>query len=93
MGALVVFDVTKRSTFEDAIKWIRELRQGAEPGVVIMLVGNKVDLCEPGAGRVQRQVTTEEAQKVASTQHLLYQETSAQRGYNVDNAFTTLFQG
>merc|ERR1719343_986023 len=46
VGALLVYDITKQSTFQNCQKWMEELRQNAEPDVVIMLVGNKVDLCE-----------------------------------------------
>ena len=27
-------------------KWIEEVKEHAEPDIVIMLVGNKLDLCE-----------------------------------------------
>lgn len=46
VGALLVYDVTHKSTFVNASKWLEELRQNAEPDIVVMMVGNKVDLCE-----------------------------------------------
>ena len=46
MGALLVYDVTKEQTFHNAKRWMEELRANAEPDIVIMLVGNKVDLTE-----------------------------------------------
>merc|ERR1719293_646712 len=46
VGALLVYDVTRQATFQNCIKWLEELRQNAEPNIVIMLVGNKVDLVE-----------------------------------------------
>merc|ERR1719230_253720 len=46
VGALLVYDITKSITFQNCVKWLEELRQNAEPDVVVMLVGNKVDLVE-----------------------------------------------
>lgn len=44
-GALLVFDITRRSTFESVTAWLHDLRQIAEDGIVVVLVGNKRDLC------------------------------------------------
>lgn len=43
-GALLVYDITRRSTFEHATEWLHDLRQIAEEGIVVVLVGNKRDL-------------------------------------------------
>ena len=45
-SALVVYDVTKASSLVKARHWVAELQRQASPGIVIALVGNKVDLCE-----------------------------------------------
>lgn len=44
VGALLVFDIAKRSSFENADRWLKELRDHADPGIMVMLVGNKRDL-------------------------------------------------
>ena len=44
VGSLVVYDISKRDSFESAGRWLKELRDRADPNVVIMLVGNKSDL-------------------------------------------------
>ena len=46
IGALIVYDITKEQSFMSVRKWIEEVREHAEPEIVIMLVGNKLDLCE-----------------------------------------------
>ena len=46
VGALVVYDVTKGETFQNAKRWMEELRAAAEPECVIYLVGNQVDRVE-----------------------------------------------
>jgi hypothetical protein len=42
VGALLVYDISKQVTFENVERWLKELRDHAEPNIVIMLVGNKV---------------------------------------------------
>ena len=46
IGALIVYDITKEQSFMSVRKWIEEVKEHAEPDIVIMLVGNKLDLCE-----------------------------------------------
>ncbi|KAL2265636.1 hypothetical protein VTJ83DRAFT_6736 [Remersonia thermophila] len=46
-GALLVFDLTRRSTFQHVTDWLNDLRQIAEPDIVVVLVGNKADLVPP----------------------------------------------
>lgn len=54
-----MYDITSQSTFENVDRWLTELRQHADPDIVILLVGNKSDL------RHIRAVTTEEARAYA----------------------------
>ncbi|KAK4139174.1 P-loop containing nucleoside triphosphate hydrolase protein [Dichotomopilus funicola] len=48
-GALLVFDLTRKSTFQHVTDWLNDLRQIAEPDIVVVLVGNKADLASPDA--------------------------------------------
>ena len=43
-GAMMVYDITKRKTFENLIHWLSQLQQFSDKNMVIMLVGNKLDL-------------------------------------------------
>ncbi|KAJ9641801.1 hypothetical protein H2201_003808 [Coniosporium apollinis] len=93
-GALLVFDITRRSTFLNATSWLHDLRQIAEEGIVIVLVGNKSDLAPAstaGAGREEqnkRQVTKEEAEEWCRQNNVMqYVETSAKSGEGVERAF------
>ena len=45
-SALVVYDITKASSLVKAKHWVAELQRQASPGIVIALVGNKLDLVE-----------------------------------------------
>jgi len=60
VGALLVYDISKHITYENVVRWLKELRDHADSNIVIMLVGNKSDL------RHLRAVPTEEAKAFAS---------------------------
>lgn len=91
-GALLVFDLSRRETFSHATDWLADLRQIAEPDIVVILVGNKADLVsdEPGGQEDsdKREVTRAEAEGWARRNGVLeYVETSAKSGINVEKAF------
>jgi len=84
VGSLVVYDISKRDTFESAGRWLKELRDHADSNIVIMLVGNKSDL------KHLRAVPTDEAAAFASQNGLLFMETSALESSNVSEAFSAI---
>ncbi|MBA0651913.1 hypothetical protein Goklo_019207, partial [Gossypium klotzschianum] len=81
LGALLVYDITRRTTFQNVKKWMHELREFGNLEMVIVLVGNKSDLSE------SRQVSEEEGKKIAEMEGLFFMETSALRNLNVEEAF------
>jgi Ras-related protein Rab-5C len=104
-SALVVYDVTKPSSLVKAKHWVAELQRQASPGIVIALVGNKLDLCEEDDGgegqedaegtddheeATARKVSTAEAKAYADEEGLLFFETSAKTGHNVSEVFTAI---
>ena len=44
LGALLVYDVSKKTSFDNVEKWLKELKEHADTNIVLMLVGNKSDL-------------------------------------------------
>jgi small GTP-binding protein len=88
-GALLVFDITRRSTFASVTSWLHDLRQIAEDDIVVVLVGNKCDLAASGDDAPnKRQVTQEEAEQWCQDNKVMqYVETSAKSGENVERAF------
>ncbi|XP_051125982.1 ras-related protein RABA1c [Andrographis paniculata] len=82
VGALLVYDVTRHSTFENVERWLKELRDHTDPNIVVMLIGNKSDLRHLVA------VSTEDGTSFAERESLCFMETSALDATNVDNAFT-----
>ncbi|EQL00960.1 Rab5-like protein ypt51 [Ophiocordyceps sinensis CO18] len=101
-AALVVYDLTKPTSLVKAKHWVAELQRQASPGIVIALVGNKLDLAgESGPAEGEdaddgqgpgdaRKVSTEEAQAYAEEERLLFFETSAKTGHNVSEVFTAI---
>jgi Ras-related protein Rab-11A len=81
VGGLLVYDITARNTFDNIQRWLKELRDHADLGIVIMLVGNKCDLT------LTRAVSTEEGAAYAAQQDILFVETSACDATNVDTCF------
>ncbi|CAA0814079.1 Ras-related protein RABA2a [Striga hermonthica] len=81
LGALLVYDVTKPTTFENVNRWLKELRDHADSNIIIMLIGNKTDL------KHLRAVATEDAQGFAEREELSFIETSALEATNVEKAF------
>ena len=82
-AGLLVFDVTKQSTFENIENWHNEVIKSS-PSISLILVGNKIDLTN------NRQVPFDEGEKLAQELKLSYIETSAKTGENIDDAFKML---
>uniref|UniRef100_A0ACD5Y0L0 Uncharacterized protein n=1 Tax=Avena sativa TaxID=4498 RepID=A0ACD5Y0L0_AVESA len=82
-AALLVYDITRRETFNHLATWLEDVRQHADWNnkVTIMLVGNKTDLPH------KRVVSTEEGEEFARDNGLAFIETSAKTPHNVDQAF------
>lgn len=81
VGALLVYDVCKSNSFENAEKWMKELRDHADSQTVVLLTGNKADL------KHLRAVKVEDAQAFAEKQQIGFLETSALEGTGVEKAF------
>jgi Ras-related protein Rab-5C len=58
-AALVVYDLTKPTSLVKAKHWVAELQRQASPGIVIALVGNKLDLCNGAEGSNEVETTAE----------------------------------
>jgi len=84
VGAMLVYDITKRPSFDHIPRWLEELRNHADKNIVIILIGNKSDLED------QRAVPTEDAKEFAEKEGLFFLETSALQATNVETAFMTV---
>ncbi|KAF2710935.1 ras-domain-containing protein [Pleomassaria siparia CBS 279.74] len=92
-GALLVFDISRKNTFLSVTSWLTDLRQIAEEGIIVVLVGNKSDLASASTVKNEseenkRQVTKEEAEEWCRENGVMqYVETSAKSGEGVERAF------
>lgn len=80
-GALLVYDITRRETFNHLTSWLEDARQHSNTHMVIMLIGNKSDL------ENRRDVMKEEGEAFAREHGLIFMETSAKTAANVEEAF------
>ena len=79
--ALIIFDLTNHISFDALPSWIENYYKNGPEQKNIILIGNKKDL------EVERQVTQEEAETFAETNNMIYFETSAKDGENIDYVF------
>ncbi|KAI3745414.1 hypothetical protein L1987_58526 [Smallanthus sonchifolius] len=84
VGALLVYDISRRQTFQSIGRWLNELHTHSDMNVVSILVGNKSDLKDA------REVSTEEGKLLAESEGLFFMETSALDSSNVTAAFETV---
>ena len=111
-SALVAYDLTKPTSLVKARHWVAELQRQASPGIVIALVGNKLDLANEDSAEENtanddndetagdgeevegegdaRKVSTKEGKEYAEEEGLLFFETSAKTGVNVQEVFTAI---
>jgi len=79
--AIIVYDITNRSSFINTAKWIDDVRSERGNDVIMMLVGNKTDLAD------KRQVSVEEGEAKAKEYDIMFIETSAKAGFNIKALF------
>ena len=79
--AILVYDISNRDSFEHISNWLEDCLAQSPKTVFMVLVGNKSDLND------KRKVTLEEGQQMAKNNNMLFFETSAKTGENVDKIF------
>ncbi len=89
-GAIIVYDITKLSTFSNVKKWIDALKANADSDIVLMLVGNKLDLVS--GNPKERKVPREVAEKFATEHNMLFDEASAVSNVKVKESFEILME-
>ena len=79
--AFIVYDISEKRTFYNVHAWLQDCRDMCFKNVLIYLIGNKSDLED------KRQVTYEEGKKFADENNLVFFETSALNGNNIEEIF------
>ena len=85
-GILLLYDITKISSFENIREWIQDIRQEVSPKSIIFLIGNKIDLTD------QRKISKEQGEELAEEFKIPFFEASAKSGENVDEVFKALYE-
>jgi len=83
-GAFVVYDITRAKTFKNIDRWILELKANGNEDILIVLIGNKLDL------EKSREVLVDDVKKKAEELKVAYFETSALDGSNIEHAFDVI---
>ena len=83
-GAIIIFDLTDQSSFNDLKKWIKDIKNYGEKDIQIIVVGNKLDLFN------QRKVTQSQANNFCNENKYKYIEASAKDGTNLLKIFEEL---
>ena len=88
-GVLLIYDITKRDTFEKLEFWLEDLKENSDNlnNLFIYLIGNKNDLEE------RREVDFEEANNFAKEKNIPYIEVSAKTGNNIKKLFDEMIKG
>ena len=79
--ACVVYDITNKNSFQNIKSWLEDCRKQSPKTVFLILIGNKVDLED------RREVTYEEGSIFAEKNGMLFFETSAKTGKNIEELF------
>ena len=83
-GALVVYDITDKESFNKIEKLVDDLKNGCDKNIYIILLGNKIDLED------RRVITKEEGENLAQKLNLGFGEVSAKTGDGIEEAFQKL---
>ena len=85
-GAFIVYDITRKETFDNIDKWVADLKNNGDDNISIVLIGNKSDLDE------KREISKEEGVQKSEEFKTAFMETSALNGDNIDKAFDELIE-
>ena len=85
-GALIVYDITRKNTFDNIDKWITDLKLNGDKNICIIILGNKSDLID------KREINKNDGIKKAEMYKTAFLETSAINGDNISKAFDELIE-
>lgn len=77
-AAFIVYDITNNGSLDNAKYWIKEVTTKGEPGCIIALLGNKMDI-------PNRRIEYEEVASFAKTNNIIFSEVSAKTGENIND--------
>ena len=79
-GIFLVFDFTRRESFNNLVSWIREIKDNFyDDDIIVVLFGNKIDI-----EKENWEITREEAKEYAKNNNLVFFETSAKTNQGIN---------
>ena len=90
LGALLVYDITRHSSFENCVKWLSELKNNTDKNCVVCLVGNKLDLVENNKNL--RNVQKSEAENFAKKNNAMFFEVTAKKHGEINSCFEEMIK-
>ncbi len=84
-GILLLYDVTKQSSFENIREWIHDIKEEVSDKAIIFLIANKIDMVD------SRKISKEKGEELAEEYKIPFFEASAKSGENVDEVFKALY--
>lgn len=84
MGIMLVYDITNEKSFDNIVKWLRNIDEHANEDVEKMILGNKCDMTD------KRVVSKERGESIAREHDIRFMETSAKANVNIEKAFREL---
>ena len=79
--AFIVYDITDKKSFDNVVTWLNEVKDMCYKDILICLIGNKCDL------EGKRVISFEDGKSLADQNNLLFYETSAKNGINIQECF------
>ena len=83
-GIVLIYDVTDQQSFQHIKDWVDKIKEESKEGVIIYLVGNKIDLID------KRIITNADGKKLSEEIKIKYYETSAKDSTGVKEVFENL---
>ena len=83
-GILLMYDITKKKSFESITNWMESIKDIKEESFPIVLVGNKTDLKD------KREVQKEEGKEIATKYGIDFFEISNKDGINIEESCLSL---
>ena len=84
-ACILVYDITKKETFDDIINyWVPEIKENAPKDIILALAGNKSDKYE------NTEVSEEEGKSLAKEIKSIYMRTSAKLNSSIDELFNAI---
>ena len=79
--ACIVYDITNRNSFNSVQEWIDDCTKQTPKTILLLLIGNKNDLND------KREVQYEGGEEFAKKKNMIFLETSAKTGNNINTIF------